>query len=537
MIDNSETLTDPPGLGNLVGKSRTTVPQMLRARTAATPENLFLIWNDRRWSYADALDEARQFSGWVLSTSSKTPNEPIRVASYLTNCPQAVWVWLGTAVSGATYIPINRAHRGDILQDMLARSRAEVLVTEEAGLDQLPNLSATLIRVILVVDTHTRMNQCGPASVVTWDAVARATAMDGPNRQPGDPIEIMFTSGTTGRSKAVVLSHNQLCRGSAWIAWSLEMTENDVIHGWLPLFHIAGQLDMVLPMIVMGGCVALQPTFSRTRFWNQVNTVSATLFIGFSNLLEILWQLPQRPDDAASSLRAGIIGRIPPGLHRPFEKRFGVSLFDVYGMTEMDPLALPMAGQDYPAGSAGKPNPDFEVAILADDDRPISPPAVGEIVFRPRVPDVMAMSYEGDDAAFISASRNLWFHTGDLGRFDEAGFLYFIERRSEAIRRRGENISSFEIERTLLSHPAVQECAAVGVPSSMDEQEVKIVVIPAVGNTLEPEALRAWCAERMAAFMVPRYIEIVDALPRSPTGKVQKLLLRDVSSKTFDADK
>ena len=536
MSDRSTIVTDPPELLRLVGEGRTTVPRLLRARTAESPERPFLTWSDQQWTYREALKEVRQFSGWILSTGQVSFEQPRRVVSFLSNCPEAVWTWLGSLLSGATYIPLNRAHRGQVLQNMLIRSRSEILVTDEEGLDYLPDLTTTSVRTVLVVESKTKINQHGPADVVSWNAVERANPGDGPDRQPGDTAEVMFTSGTTGLAKAVVLSHNQLCRGSAWVAWSLEMTEYDVIHGWLPLFHIAGQLDMVLATIVAGGCINLQPTYSRSRFWEQVEAAGATLFIGFSNVLEILSGLPANPNDAANSLRAGIIGHIPPSLHAPFEARFGVRLYDVYGMTEMDPLSFPMPSQTCPVGSVGKPSPDIEIAIM-EEDQIVSSHSVGQIVFRPRIPDVMISSYEGDEAAFVEATVGDWFHTGDLGRFDESGYLYFVERRGDAIRRRGENISSFEIEHTLSSHPAVHECVAVGVPSNVGEEDVKIIVVPVTGATLEPMTLRTWCVGRMAAYMVPRYIELVDSLPREQTGKVQKQRLIEISSNTFDSEK
>ena len=537
MSDRSTTLTDPPELLRLVGVGRTTVPHLLRARTAASPERPFLTWSGQRWSYREALKEARQFSGWILSTSQAPLDQPRRIASFLCNCPEAVWTWLGSLLSGAIYVPLNRAHRGHILKNMLSRSRAEILVTDMEGMSLLPDLTTTTVREILVIESRVKTTQHGPASVVSWDTVGRANPEDGPDRQPSDTAEVMFTSGTTGLGKAVALSHNQLCRGSAWVAWSLEMTENDVIHGWLPLFHIAGQLDMVLAMIVAGGCINLQPTFSRSRFWEQVGAADATLFIGFSNVLEILWGLPAQPNEATNSLRAGIIGRIPPAMHTSFEKRFGVRLYDVYGMTEMDPIALPLPSQTCPTGSVGMPNPDFEIAILDDDDCAVSPQITGQIAFRPCVPDVMVKFYEDDEAAFAEVTRGGWFHTGDLGLLDESGFLYFVERCGDVIRRRGENISPSEVESTLLRHPAVQECVAVGVPLSFGEEDVKIIVVSVEGVTLEPVVLRKWCVERMAAFMVPRYIEMVDRLPRAPTGKVQKALLIEVNSQTFDSDR
>jgi crotonobetaine/carnitine-CoA ligase len=502
-------MRSPPPVESLLGAGRATVGQLLAARRASTPDRPFLTWEEQSWTYAEGLAEAERFSGWLL----REAREEIRVASFLPNRPEAVWAWLGTLLAGDVYVPLNRAHRGPVLHDMLVRAGAEVLVTDREGLALLPR------------DVHARVVLVdGP----DWAAVRAGEARTRPATDPAAAAELLYTSGTTGRSKAVVLRHNHLVRGAGWVAWSLGLTPDDVVHAWLPLFHIGGQLDMALSFIVAGGSIALQPTFSRSRFWEQVDRAGATCFIGFSNVLEILWSLPPRPGEHETTLRAGIMGGIPPALHRPFEERFGVHLHDVYGMTEAEPLALPHPGATAPVGAAGPANPDFEVVVLDENGVPLAPGRDGRIAFRPRVADVMAVTYEGDEEAFEASQLNGWFQTGDLGRMDEAANVFFIDRLKHAIRRRGENISSFELERIVVGHEAVAECSAIGVPSDLGEEDVKVVVALEEGAELEPEALRAWCADRMAAFMVPRYVEIVDELPRGPTGKVEKQKLRSV---------
>jgi crotonobetaine/carnitine-CoA ligase len=213
-------------------------------------------------------------------------------------------------------------------------------------------------------------------------------------------------------------------------------------------------------VVLAGASMALFSTFSLSRFWSQVSEARATIFGAFATQLELLWKLPPQENDRDNPLRIGLAGHIPPQLHRPFERRFGVRLFDVYGLTEAEPIALPRIGMETPVGSCGLPTPDFEVAILDEDDCLLPAGEIGEIAVRPTVPDCMMRGYEGDEAATVQAWRNLWFHTGDLGYRDAHGFLYFVERRQHAIRRRGENISSWELEHILMGHPEVAECAA-----------------------------------------------------------------------------
>ena len=341
----------------------------------------------------------------------------------------------------------------------------------------------------------------------------------------------MYTSGTTGSSKAVELSHNQLCRGAGWIAWSFEIVADDVFHAWLPLFHIAGQVDAVLPSVVGGGAIALHSGFSRSRFWDQVAETGSTLVVGFPNLYRLLHSLPRRDDDAANTLRAGMSATMPPDFVAEFEARFDLKVREVYGMTEAEPMVLPWPGEATPPGSCGRPNPDFEVGLRGQDGRPSCPGEIGEIVCRSRVPGLLTGRYEGDAAA----SSGDWFRSGDLGRCDEDGFFYFFDRIRHSIRRRGESVSSGELEAVVSDHPAVAEVCAIGVPSPLGEEDVKLAVVPADGERLDPAELHAWCQGRMAAFMVPRYVEVVAALPRAETGKVMKEELRGVGHPTWDA--
>lgn len=520
MIAAEQEAPVPPRnpLLELLSEDAATVPALLEARVERTPTAPFLRWDGRVWSYREGWDEALRFAAWASRFGGS--GGPPRIASFLPNRPEALWAWFGALAAGATYVPLNRAHRGEILADMIARSGARALVTDEAGLADLPDLSGTAVEAVLG----------------DWDKVRALAPATPATPRLGDLAELMYTSGTTGRSKAVELSHNQLCRGAGWVAWSLGAGAADVFHAWLPLFHIAGQVDTVLPTVIGGGSVALYPTFSRSRFWDQVEESGASLFIGFSNVAQLLYSLPPRTGEAETTLRAGVTGAMPARLSSDFEARFGVRLHDVYGMTEIEPMILPEPGVATPAGSCGRPNPDLEVGILGAGGAPVGPGEIGEIACRPRIPAVLTGGYEGDPEASAEATRDGWFHSGDLGRVDGDGFFYFVDRIKHSIRRRGENISSWELE-TIVSHaPGVAECCAVGVPSPLGEEDVKLVVVAVAGERLDPSRLHGWCEGRMAAFMVPRYIGVVEALPRADTGKVMKEELRALEQGIWDAE-
>lgn len=501
---------------DLVPAGAATVPALFAARAERTPEAAFLLWEGERWSYREAWEEIRRFAAWVASRRGDGPAP--RVAGFLPNRPEALWAWLGTLAAGAVYVPLNRAHRGEILADMIRRAETRLLITDLDGERDLPAISDPPLEVL-----------------GDWGEVAALDPAAPLLPRPGDLAEVVYTSGTTGRSKAVELSHAQLCRGAGWIAWSFEMTAEDVFHAQLPLFHIAGQVDAVLPSVVGGGAIALYPGFSRSRFWDRVAASGSTLVVGFPNLYSLLHAEPPRGDDSHNSLRAGMSATMPPDFVAAFEARFGLRVREVYGMTEAEPMILPWPGEATPPGSCGRPSPDFEVEVRDEAGGLAAPGETGEIVCRSRVPEIVAGAYAADPEAPLPAPADGWFRSGDLGRVDERGFFYFGDRIRHAIRRRGESISSGELEAVVSGHPRVAEACAVGVPSPLGEEDVKVVVVAVEGEDVEPAELRAWCEGRMAAFMVPRFVEVVAALPRAETGKVLKEELRGVDG-AWDAE-
>jgi crotonobetaine/carnitine-CoA ligase len=530
----------PELLRRLVSAEQATVAEVLLRRVEESAQRTFLLWAERVWSYEDALKEISAFAGFVES-HTRRDDRPIRVASYLPNMPEALWTWLGTHLAGATYVPLNRAHRGAILEKMISSSRAQILVTDHEGLMLLEQLQKVRsLKQIVVVDLNVEPGEVSGYPVLSY---ASAQVDREPNRRksrrPSDVATVMYTSGTTGGSKGVLIPHNMFCRGAARFAHGLGMRDDDVAYCSLPLYHIFGQLHVVMSAIIAGACVGLSSGFSRSRFWSEVDAYRATIFAGLGSMLHLLLDLPPAPNDRAHTLRIGVVGNPPPALQSEFEQRFALRVIpDNYGMTEVEPVTVPDPVIPAPLGSCGRVNPDFEVQIVDEEDRAVAAGVTGEIVVRPRAPHTMFSGYDGAPAATITAWRNLWFHTGDLAYISKDGFLYFVDRRKHAIRRRGENISSIELERIVLDHPDVRQCAAVGVAALLGEEDVKLVIVPEDDRTIAPPALLDWCMPRMARFMLPRYIEIRETLPHLAfADKVNKSELRTVNQDTWDAEK
>lgn len=509
-------MADPAHLVALVGKGTATIGEVLAARVAQTPVAPFIEHQQRRWTYAQGWAEIRRFAGF-LATQGLIGG---RVATFLPKCPEALFAWFGASISRGVHVSLNRAHRGAVLGDLVVRAGARLLVTDRAGWDIVGDLLPETLTRILFIDSVPAPLRSGVISF-SWRSIAESAPADPISCHPGDLATLLYTSGTTGRSKAVLLPHNMYCRGGANLVDCFGYRSDDRFHDWMPLSHIGGQLHVTMTAIIAGACLVQFPAFSRHSFWDEVRASDATVFSGFASILSLLLEAPSGPDDRRHGLRIGLIGNMPAEILIAFEQRFGVTLLDTYGMSECEPLTLPRPGE-MPPGSCGRVCPDFEVAILDEDDRPLPTGAAGRICARPRVPHVMMLGYEGDAEATVAAWRNLWFHTTDRGRFDAEGFLYFIDRMKYSIRRGGENISASEVEQVFLEHPDVVACAAVGIPDKIMGEEVKLAVVRRAGATTDEAALHAYGRGRMAGFMVPRYIEIVRDLPYSDVGKLKR---------------
>jgi crotonobetaine/carnitine-CoA ligase len=351
--------------------------------------------------------------------------------------------------------------------------------------------------------------------------------------RPSDLALLVYTSGTTGPSKGCMISHNYLCNLARLKLRGAPATADDIVFTPLPLFHMNAIGSSIVSSMLVGASVAFAPRFSVSSFWPEIERSGATV-VSILGSMAIL--LAQAPDDDAMQRCFGQVHTVRGNpftqeLKKAWRTRFGVMHVgsNDYGLTEAAVVTSLAPGEHEiaPPGSSGRRNDDFEVMIVDDDDNEVPPGTPGEVVARPLKPDVMFQGYWRRPAETVQIMRNLWLHSGDIGKFDEDGWFYFVDRKKDYLRRRGENISSFEMEATFAMHPDIEEVAVHAVFSPVGEDDVKVTAVLRAGATLTEEELCKWAVDEVPYYAVPRFIEFRDTLPKNPQGKVLKYQLRE----------
>ena len=493
---------------------------LLDRRARETPDKVFVQFADTgaTWTYAELHRHVRD-------TAAALQGEGVRqgetVLTWLPNGPDALRIWFAINYVGAIYVPLNLAYRGQILEHAVKSSGARLIVGHP-GL--LPRLDA-----IGVGRLERRVGITGPESLR-----AAGQAPTPPERavMPWDTQSVIYTSGTTGPSKGVLCSYLHAA-SAANAFYAATADDRNMVN--LPLFH-AGGTGAIYRMLVKGGSIALVESFNTNSFWDTVRATGTTCLTLLGAMVPFLLKLPPGPGDRQHTLKKVVLVPLSDDA-QAFADRFGVDVYTTFNMTE---TSWPLVSERNPAvrGTCGRPREGIEARIVDDNDCEVAPGAIGELILRADTPWTMNHGYHNNPEATAQAWRNGWFHTGDAFRRDADGNFFFVDRLKDAIRRRGENISSFEVEAELMAHPAVREAAAVAVPSEHGEDEVLAVVAPVAGQSVDPAELLSFLLPRMPHFMVPRYVRVLPELPKTPTQKVQKNLLRadGVTSDTWDRE-
>ncbi|MFY9933828.1 MAG: AMP-binding protein [Streptosporangiaceae bacterium] len=453
-------------------------------------------------------------------------------ALLLDNSLDAVHAWSGLGLGGMVEVPVNTAYKGSFLTHVLNDSGAGLIVVEDHYAERLAAVAGDLtsLRTLVVRGDAGQVASAGLADrfrvLPLAELEEHGTAAPAPI-EAGELMAYMYTSGTTGRSKGVLISH-----AHAYTYGSREHQERpragDRILVTLPVFHLAGQWYGVYQGIIGGLFCYVAPGFSVSRFWDTVRGQDTSVTVMLGAMAELLQQQPPRADDADNPLEFAAMAPLPSDV-TGFCRRFGLQAAAVYGMSEIGAV-LDGPPETVVGGEAGFPREEYELRVVDRAGKDVAAGEIGELWVRPDDPRLVMRGYHNLPEQTAETLVDGWVHTGDAFRLDDEGRFYFADRMKDALRRRGENVSSFEVERVINEFPAVFESAVVGVPSDLTEDEIKAVVVLRPGADADPAALTQFLIERLPYFMVPRYLEFATELPKTPTQKVHKHLLRQRQS-------
>ncbi len=516
------------------------LPRILKERAEATPDRDYFRFGSGEWlSYGEVNARANRIANALIARGLQRGES---VAMLMPNCEDNLPAWFGIQKAGGVQCPINTAYRGDFLSWVITLPQARYLIISDEYLGRLDRIAKELPHLEHVIVWQSPERD-GPDPAPRWEPF---TALwDTSDAEPNvdvrwtDDARIMFTSGTTGRSKGAIKQQASDYFSGQTYCNVCEITENDTLFSCLPLFHSNAQVLAGYPAMIAGARVAYVERYSSERFWQQVIDAEATVLNTVSAINYFIWNTPPSELDRAHRVSRIMAMPAPRDIIDAFQERFGLRFTEGYGLTETGMVTYHPPGRPMKVGSCGLPTPGFEVFIVdPETDLPVPVDTPGEIVVDMKMPNIVMRSYAGMPEKAAEDFRNLKLHTGDLGRMDADGYVYFMDRVKDYIRRRGENVSSMEVETVVAGHPDVLEAAAVGVKAGegVGTEEEILVCVTSRDGTVDCHALLTHCADRMPYFAVPRYVRVVSELPKTPTARVRKVELREVgiTDDTYD---
>lgn len=535
MLDILKVSVDEMASGNFPFEDYTygkIIDRMAREKGSKT----FIYYKEQQISFSDVHTNTERLAA-ALQQLGIEKGEPVGLM--LPNCPETIYCWFSLAKIGAIQTPIHTDYQGDFLKHVLKVAGIKKYIIDKKYLHLLDGFDPTDLPLETLIVHPDASNITSKFKLIGYDQLWQ---MGGEKKEVEvnyyDPIGILFTSGTTGVSKGIVYSHFRDFYNGKMMVETDKVTEDDILYLCTPLSHSYAQFMIAIPAFIAGASIAIAEKFSASGFLDDVRRYGCTVAPIVGSMAAMLLLQSELPDDSDNPLRC--IRSCPKPIKIDyFEKRFGVILTEVFGNTESSTMVNQTPDEERIPGVVGKAGRYYEVEIHDEHDRKLPPGQVGELVCRPKIPYTTFLGYYNMEKATIETCRNFWLHLGDAGLMDEEGRFRFVGRVKDAIRRRGENISAMEVEAAVMSHPAVAECAAIGVPSELQEEEVKVVVVAQEGQQVDPEDLIRLCSEKLPRFMVPRYVEVKQELPKTPTAKVQKFHLREegITPLTWDREK
>ena len=513
--------------------------EFLEIVTAAYPDKTFVEIDGQEITYRQFMERCRKAAGMFRSLGI---GQGDRVCLFLPNVPEVLYTWFGLALIGGIAVTINTAYRRDEMAYILNNAEASALVAHESLADVATQAAdiAPCVRHRLLVG-HSEVNGWADYAALLESANSISEL---PDVSPTDISMLQYTSGTTGNPKGVQVTHQMyVSAGQGFALWT-QATPDDRFFTCLPYFHANAQYYSTMGTLASGATLVVQDRFSASRFWQQVRDARATVVNFIGMMMPVLAKNDPQPDDRDNTVRL-FYGSpaFSPEFLAEFEERFGTDIIVGFGMTETCYGTIEAIRGERRPNSSGQPrqhpDPSFDntVRIVDEDGNAVPNGMPGEITIQN--PATMA-GYWRNETETNASLRNGWLFTGDLGWIDDDNYLYFVDRKKDVIRRRGENISSQEVEDVIKRHETVLDCAIIAVPSELGEDEVKAYVTPRPGEIVQPEDVIYWCADNLAYFKVPRYIEIRDELPRTPSLRVRKDMLRqereDLIAGCFDRE-
>ena len=492
---------------------------MLAAQAALHGDRPLLAIGKTRWTFRDAESVAARRAATLVAAGIKQGD---RVALLLGNRIELMEMVLACGWIGAIAVPINTAAMGPQIAYYLRNSGAKLLVIEGS------------LRPRLV-----QADMAGVALEQTWDVESLpppGAPVPAAPVKPGDTLAILYTSGTTGPSKGVMCPHAQYYWWGVNSIQLLEITAEDVLCTTLPLFHI-NALSSFAQALLSGARMVLHERFSASGFWPAMGKSGATVAYLLGAMVPILLAQPRSAQERGHHLRLALGPGVPPDMIAKFGERAGIPILEGYASTETNFIIGSTIELQKP-GTIGRIRPGYQARVADEEDFEVAPGVAGELLLRADEPFAFATGYFGMPEKTVEAWRNLWFHTGDRVVRDADGDFRFLDRLKDAIRRRGENISSYEVEQVLLSHPDIDMAAVFPARSELAEDEVMAAIVLKAGCRLEPVELMGFCEPRMPYFAIPRFLDFVAELPRTENGKVQKFKLRErgPGARTWDRE-
>lgn len=513
---------------------------ILEDKTRKNSDKTFFYFEDKKFTYNETNQYANRVANGYFSMGL---NKGDKVIVMLPNCAEFVFNWFGCAKLGIVECPINPALLGDLLRHVILTSNAKVLLVHEDFIERIKSIQDDLTcveKVIIYAPLGKRPDAKIKFPMITFnELVDSGSEFSSPEEiHYYDPLQIIYTSGTTGLSKGAVLPHHAMYLYAMDAIESIGFTSNDIHFSCLPLYHINIRWFTIVPALLNGTTFAMVERFSASKLWDQIREYGATNLCLLGAMVTYILKQPLSEKDKDNPARVFHGGPMTVEQAKEFQERFKVNVFlGYFGMTEANWITslnhkeaetLKADGKWEQALGMGKENKErYEVKLVDDFDNEVPIGQTGEIICRPARPFSMMMEYINMPDRTVEAFRNLWFHTGDIARKEGDGFFYFVDRKKDYIRRKGENVSSYEVEASINANPKVAESAAVGIKAPEGEEEILIVLRLKEREALTPQELYEWCKGRMAKFMIPRYMRIVDEIPKTPTGRAQKYKLRE----------